>query len=157
MSRPTRRRELIGALPLALREVLARLMGLNQSIGGPLSLNTVELLCLDLVGRHGPITPGHLAEMCGIRPATITGILDRLEDDGWVQRERDAQDRRRVFVQARLERAPELLGRYGGMTRALREISSDYSDAELAVLLDFLTKVSEAGKNEAAVLQSEDD
>jgi DNA-binding MarR family transcriptional regulator len=94
--------------------------------------------------------------MCGLRPATITGVLDRLEAAGWVRRERDARDRRRVFVHARHERASELGHRLGGMRRALREISEGYNNEELALILDFLSKVSEAGKDETAALQSAD-
>ena len=139
-----------------MREALAQLTSFNQYVGGPLGLNNVEFLCVDLISRHEPITPGHLADICGLRPATITGVLDRLEAGGWVRRERDAQDRRRVLVHARRERASELGHRLGGMRRALREISKGYNDKELAVILDFLTKVSKAGKDQSAALQSAD-
>jgi MarR family len=57
------------------------------------SSGAVEFQCLDLVSRYEPITPGRLADLCGLRPVTVTGVLDRLETDGWVQRERDAKDR----------------------------------------------------------------
>jgi DNA-binding MarR family transcriptional regulator len=156
MSRATARREMTAALPLAMREALAHLTSFNHYVGKPLGLNNVEFLCVDLVSRHEPITPGQLAAMCGLRPATITGVLDRLEAGGWVRRDRDAHDRRRVLVHARGERASELGHRLGGMRRALREISEGYNDKELALVLDFLTKVSEAGKDQAAALQSAD-
>ena len=38
------------------------------------------------------------------------------------------------------------------MRRALRGISERYKDEELALILDFLNRVSEAGKDEAAAL-----
>ena len=156
MSRATTRREMTAALPLAMREALAHLTSFNQHVGRPLGLNNIEFLCVDLVSRHEPITPGHLADMCGLRPATITGVLDRLEAGGWIRRDRDAHDRRRVLVHARRERASELGHRLGGMRRALRELSEGYSDRELALILDFLTKISQAGKDQAAALQSAD-
>jgi DNA-binding MarR family transcriptional regulator len=146
------RAELTAGLPLAMRETLARLTSFNQCVGRPLGLNSLEFLCVDLINRHEPITPGRLAHMCGVRPATITGVLDRLETAGWVSRERDGQDRRRVLVHARHERASELGHRLGGMRRALREISERYEDDQLALILDFLNSVSEAGKDQAAAL-----
>jgi DNA-binding MarR family transcriptional regulator len=156
MSRAATRREMTADFPLAMRDMLAQLTSFNQYVGGPLGLNSIQYLCVDLISRHEPITPGRLAVMCGLRPATITGVLDRLEAAGWIRRERDDRDRRRVFVHARHERASDLGHRLGGMRRALREISEGYNDEELALILDFLTKVSEAGKNQTAVLQSAD-
>ena len=141
---------------MAIREALASLSTFNQCVGRALGLNPVEFQCLDLVGRHEPITPGRLADLCGLHPATVTGVLDRLEGDGWVERERDAKDRRRVFVRARRERAPELGRSLGGMRRALREISEGYTDEELALILDFLDKAADAGQIQAAVLRSAD-
>jgi DNA-binding MarR family transcriptional regulator len=145
------------ALFLGMREVLASLNTFNQSVGRPLGLNAVEFLCLDLVSRHEPITPGHLADLCGLRPATVTGVLDRLESDGWVKRERDAKDRRRVFVHALRERAPELGHRLGGMRRALREISEAYTEEQLALIMGFLNKAADAARAQAAALRSADE
>jgi DNA-binding MarR family transcriptional regulator len=156
LSREPSRRELTAALPLALRETLAQLSTFNQTVGTPLGLNAMEFLCLDLVGRHEPVTPGRLAAMCGLRPATMTGMLDRLEAGGWVVRERDAQDRRRVFVRAQHERAGDLGQRLGRMRRALRDISKDYSENELQLILGFLHSVSQAAMKEAEALRSAD-
>lgn len=156
MSNGTARQDPTAALFLAMREALASLNTFNQSVGRPLGLNAVEFLCLDLVSRHESITPGHLAELCGLRPATVTGVLDRLETDGWVRRERDAKDRRRVFVYPLRDRAPELAHRLGGMRRALREISEDYSEEQLALIMGFLGKSADAARAQAAALLSAD-
>jgi MarR family len=40
--------------------------------------------CLDLITRHGPLSPSAPARRAGLHPATMTGILDRLERGGWV-------------------------------------------------------------------------
>jgi DNA-binding MarR family transcriptional regulator len=57
------------------------------------------LECLDLIDRYGPLSPSALARRAGLHPATMTGVLDRLERDGWIVRERDPADRRGVLVQ----------------------------------------------------------
>ena len=69
---------------------------LNLHVGAHLDLKDVDLNCLDLLASHGPLSPTALARRAGLHPATMTGILDRLERGGWVARERDPSDRRAV-------------------------------------------------------------
>src|SRR3981189_3828357 len=90
-----RRRRLTAAIKQSLRALSIQLSLLNHQVGARLALNDVDLDCLDLVARHGPLSPSALAQRAGLHPATMTGILDRLERGGWVIRERDpaASDR----------------------------------------------------------------
>jgi DNA-binding MarR family transcriptional regulator len=129
-----------------LRDLSSQLSVLNRTVGEQLELKEVDLGCLDLVARSGPMTPSALARSAGLHPATMTGILDRLERAGWVARERDPDDRRAVLVRALRERAGQILGLYAGMNSALNRICAGYSDAELEVLADFLRRVAEAGR-----------
>ena len=90
------RGEVMGELTLALREVRGRLAGVLQSVGEHVDLGAVEMDFLDLISRKAPTTPGELATTTGLSPATVTGILDRLEEGGWIRRcllNRDFQDR----------------------------------------------------------------
>jgi DNA-binding MarR family transcriptional regulator len=82
----------------SLRDLNGQLSLLNQHVGGRLDLKAVDLACLDLLGRHGPLSPGALARRAKVHPATMTGILDRLERGGWIARDRDPADRRGVVV-----------------------------------------------------------
>jgi len=52
------------------------------------------------LGQDGPLTMGELARRVGITEKTITGLVDRLEEAGYLERERDRGDRR--IVRARL-------------------------------------------------------
>ncbi|MGZ4145082.1 MAG: MarR family winged helix-turn-helix transcriptional regulator [Actinomycetota bacterium] len=150
------RGELMGSLVLLLRDATGQLQGVSQGVGSKVGLSAVDIRCLDLISRVGPVTPGALAEMCRLSPATMTGILDRLEEDGWVRRERDPEDRRRIFVHGLHERVPELAQHFGGMLRSLSEIFAGYSVEELRLLLDFLTKVRDAGQGATAALHTSD-
>ncbi len=47
------------------------------------------------------MTAGRLAEVTGLTTGAITGVVDRLEKAGLVRRERDDDDRRKVFIVAR--------------------------------------------------------
>ena len=77
----------------------------------------------------------------------MTGILDRLEKNGWIARDREPADRRAVAIRALPDRAGELFRLYAGMNSAMDDICADYSEEELAVLSDFLRRSTSAGLN----------
>ena len=86
---PRRRGRLKAEIRDALRELTIQLAMLNRQVGAHLELRDVDLDCLNLLDRRGPLSPKELALQVGVHPATLTGILDRLERDGWVARDRD--------------------------------------------------------------------
>jgi len=143
----TRRRRLTAAIKESLRELTVQLSLLNHHVSAHVALNDVDLDCLDLINRHGPLSPSALARRAGLHPATITGILDRLERGGWVARDRDPSDRRAVAVRALRDRNAELFGLYAGMNASMDEICAGYTGSELEVLADFLRRTAGAGRD----------
>jgi DNA-binding MarR family transcriptional regulator len=141
-----RRRRLSAAIKASLRDLRSQLALLNHRVGAQLELKDVDLDCLDLIARHGPLSPSALARRAGLHPATMTGILDRLERSGWVARERDPADRRAVVVRARHERNAELFRLYAGMNAALDQICAGYNETELDLIADFLRRTANAGR-----------
>src|SRR6266849_2401130 len=142
-----RHRRLCTEIKDSLRELGIQLALLNHQVVAHLDLNDGDLHCLNITARYGPLSPSALARRAGLHPATITGILDRLERGGWVARERDPSDRRAVVVRARRERNPELMRLYSGMNSSMNEICAGYGDAELEVLADFLHRTVDAGRS----------
>jgi len=141
-----RRRRLTVAIKESLRELSIQLSLLNHHVGGHLELTDVDLACLDLIARHGPLSPSALARRAGLHPATMTGILDRLERGGWVARERDPSDRRAILVRALRDRGAQLIRLYAGMNTLMDEICAGYEDTELELLADFLRRTAHAGQ-----------
>lgn len=129
-----------------LRQLSLQLTLLNRQVVGHLQLNDADLSCLELLTRRGPLSPSALARLAGLHPATVTGVLDRLERGGWVARERDAADRRAVTVRALRDRDAELVRLYPGMNATMDEVFADYTDAELKLLAGFLRRTTEAGQ-----------
>jgi DNA-binding MarR family transcriptional regulator len=143
---PQRRRRSKAAIKKSLRALSIQLSLLNHHVGARLDLNDVDLDCLDLIARHGLLSPSALARRSGLHPATITGILDRLERGGWVARDRDPSDRRAVVVRALPGRTAELVRLYSGMNASMDKICARYGDKELEVVADFLRRTAEAGQ-----------
>jgi DNA-binding MarR family transcriptional regulator len=142
-----RRRRLTTAIKESLRELSNQLSLLNHHVGAHVELKDVDLDCLELINRHGPLGPSALARRAGLHPATVTGILDRLERGGWVARERDPSDRRAVVVRTRRDRGAELFRLYAGMNSSMDELCAGYADAELELLADFLRRTTDAGRD----------
>src|SRR6266498_2165984 len=141
-----RRRRLAAAIRESLRELASQLSLLNHRVGAQLDLRDVDLDCLDLIDRHGPLFRSvALARRAGLHPATMTGILDRLERGGWVARERDPSDRRAILVRALRDRGAQLIRLYAGMNTLMDEICAGYEDTELELLADFLRRTAHAG------------
>ena len=76
----------------------------QQAIADRLGLNTTDLMCLSFLSDTEPLTAGQLAEATGLTTGSVTVMIDRLEKAGYVQRERDPTDRRRVIVRPLTER-----------------------------------------------------
>lgn len=149
------RRRLSNAIKESLRELSIQLSLLNHHVGAQVDLKDVDLDCLDLINRHGPLSPSALARRAGLHPATMTGIIDRLERGGWVARDRDTSDRRAVLIRALRVRNSELLRHYSGMNTSMDQICAEYSDAELKLLADFLRRTAHAGRTATEELASD--
>jgi DNA-binding MarR family transcriptional regulator len=148
-------RRLTNGIKESLRELSTQLSLLNHQVGARLELRDADFDCLDVLSRYGSLSPGLLARRAGLHPATMTGVLDRLERGGWVVRERDPADRRAVNVRALPDRSGELIRLYGGMNGAMDELCAGYTDEQLEVIADFLRKTAAAGHEATEKLAEE--
>ncbi|WP_076592854.1 MarR family winged helix-turn-helix transcriptional regulator [Herminiimonas arsenitoxidans] len=79
------------------------------------NITSPQLVALLAIAELGPSTLRSIGRAIQLSPSTVVGIVDRLEEKGLVQRERDTRDRRNVFVavteagQAVLANAPSAL------------------------------------------------
>jgi DNA-binding MarR family transcriptional regulator len=144
-----RRRRLTAEVKDSLRALSNQLSLLNHQVGAQLDLKDVDIECLELITRHGPMSPTALSKRTGLHPATITGILDRLQRGGWATRERDpdATDRRAVTVRALRDRNKEMFQLYSGMNDTMDKLCSGYAENELELLAEFLRSTTDAGRD----------
>jgi len=89
----------------ALRMTGSLMQLVGQAAADRIGINATDLNCLNILSFSGSLTAGGLARATGLTTASITGVIDRLEQAGYVRRERDAKDRRRVVVHLVLDKA----------------------------------------------------
>ena len=143
------------ALEQALREVSGQSVLFSHAVADRLGMNPADLESLDILARNGPMTAGRLAELTGLTTGAITGLVDRLERRGYARREPHPTDRRSVIVQPLTETAEhDLTPSYAGMSQAMRELMSGYSDAELSVITDFLTRAAAITADQITAVRS---
>jgi DNA-binding MarR family transcriptional regulator len=137
------RRAIEAALDRALRETSAQSVLFSQAVADRVGMNPTDLESLDILARHGPITAGRLAELTGLTTGAITGLVDRLESRGYARREPHPTDRRSVVVRPLIDNAErDLAPSYAAMSKAMDELVSRYSDDELAVIADFMSRAA---------------
>ncbi|MEO8585855.1 MAG: MarR family transcriptional regulator [Acidobacteriota bacterium] len=134
---------LIWALDHGLQS-LSKRMQRNLGLTGP------QRVALRVLGRRPGISAGDLASILRIHPSTLTGILSRLEERGFVKRTRDPEDGRR----ARLSLTPR--GRAldipsaGTVEAAVKRVLSGVPAHRLRPAADLLAAVAAALLEESA-------
>jgi DNA-binding MarR family transcriptional regulator len=122
----------------AVRKTSALLQLVGLSAAERIGINLTDLNCLNILSFSGQMTAGELAKATGLTTASITGVLDRLEEAGYVRRERDAQDRRRVVVRLVPERAlSEVAPVFAPMLADWKRVAAAYTDDELRLIVRF--------------------
>jgi len=139
LSRPKARAALLQELEEAMRRSSAQGVLFGQTVANVAGISGSDLECLDFLNLEGRVTAGRLAEVTGLTTGAITGVVDRLEKAGFVRRERDETDRRKVFIATVPENVAQIGRYYVPMQAAMHKVWSSYSEAELHLLLRFAT------------------
>jgi DNA-binding MarR family transcriptional regulator len=137
---PDDRSLLLEGLLLAGRQVSTATIMFHQAIADRLGLNVTDHKCMGLLLMKGPLTAGELAGMTGLTTGAITAVIDRLERAGFVRREDDPRDRRRVIVHGVPKRCRDIERLFEPFATKCAELGVRYKDEELAVILDFMTR-----------------
>ena len=126
------------------REV-ARLLGVNET----------DLRCLEILIQEVPeATPRLLADRLGLTTGSVTSMLDRLEQAGYVTRSPHPSDRRKVIVRATetaTRRAWELIGPL--VAEGQQQLLTCYSADQLDVITDFLGRARELQQSHVELLR----
>jgi len=139
-----RRDEAVRDLKLNLRHFVVELLVSNFEAIADVGLNPTDIGSLCLLLLHGPAPAGRLAELTGLTTGAVTGVIDRLEEGGFVHREVDPADRRKVIVVTDPKRVDrDLFPHFPSLQRArLPAFYDDFSDAELERIAEFLARLT---------------
>jgi DNA-binding MarR family transcriptional regulator len=135
----TRRAELLAGLDAAQRDNGAQSVHFSEAVAERVGIHPTDLETLDLLYRRGPLSAGQIAAATGLRTASVTALIDRLEARGLAHRERDPGDRRKVLVEIDRERADkEIAPLYERLSARMADLLRQYTDDQLALIRDFL-------------------
>jgi DNA-binding MarR family transcriptional regulator len=115
----------------------------HATVARLLDLNPSDHKAMSVLERLGPMSAGEIARHTGLATASVTNLVDRLERKGFVRRVDDPRDRRRVVVEPVGERVVEAGRLFASTRRSLVRLYDDYSDRDLAVIADFLSRNAE--------------
>ncbi|MGA9361246.1 MAG: MarR family transcriptional regulator [Mycobacterium sp.] len=130
------------ALRNTLRQLRIELSISTRRVAAATGLNDSDLDVLDVMARYGAQSPTSLARRVGIHPATMIGVLTRLEKAGWVVRRPDVSDRRGVQVEP--SGFDRLTALYRDANERLDEIAEQFTPEAGEVILEYLDGVCAA-------------
>ncbi len=142
-------------LVAAIRATSTAAVLLHAAISDRINLSASDARVLDLLKRVGPLTAGELAKKTGLATASVTSLIDRLEERRFARRVRDPADRRRVIVEATSDRDGELAALYSPLATQTTAFLNRYDDAQLETIADFLERSAAGTHAHLAALAGE--
>jgi len=133
---------------ILVRELSKWIILFHSEVAASKGFTIQEFTCLESVHRSGSTTPGDLAKITGLTSGAITNIIDNLESKNFVYRERDKEDRRRVFIKPNKERQQEIEAMFEPMARNFDSLFSEYSKADLQLIMGCISKGVDILKNQ---------
>ena len=109
---------------------------------GEVGLSAAQWRLLFRVAKEEGLPQARLAELLEIEPISVSRMLDRMEEAGWLERRPDAEDRRvrRVYP---TPRAQAVYGRVRGMAHEVyAEALAGVPDADRATLIRTLETIA---------------
>ncbi len=146
-------RENIDSVLRSLRRVNLQGSCFGQTVAIRFGLSESDIETLEALIEMGATTAGRLSELTGLTSGAVTRVIDRLEQAGYVRRVPDPGDRRRVIVEVVTDKIAAVQSTLNRISTASAEEIGRYSEAQLELINDFLTKMEAITKEEAASLR----
>jgi len=137
----------------ALRQIIRSIDIHSRKLKSTYNTTTPQLICLGIINEHESSTVTRIAGQAYLSTSTVVGILDRLEKENLILRERDVNDRRLWNVtltkkgKALLKQVPSPL--HDGLLNALQNLPK-YEQANITASLLRIVNLMGAESVEAA-------
>jgi MarR family transcriptional regulator, organic hydroperoxide resistance regulator len=149
-----RRAELLDRLQRAAQRSTTDGILFHQAVADRVGLHVTDLRCLNLLAQSGPLTAGELGQQTGLgTTGAVTRMVDRLERAGYLRREVDPGDRRRVIIRPVPERLATLAPYYQGMAAGWSDLLAGYGERELQLFLDLFDRMHDLSQRQLADLR----
>jgi DNA-binding MarR family transcriptional regulator len=153
-----RQSELGGPVAWALRQVLLANRDAEQALARHLGLGLNDVTAMEhLLGAPEGLGPMDIAQRLGIRSASATVLVDRLEEAGHVTRAPHRTDRRRTVVRPTEHARAEIVKALLPLIAAVDDAASGLDEGEQAVVVRFLSRAADRIRVEAGKLEPAED
>ncbi|MEQ8176840.1 MAG: MarR family transcriptional regulator [Amphiplicatus sp.] len=127
---------------IALRRILRATEFSARSLARATGLTPSQLIVLNMVDHLGDATPTDLARNASLTLATMTTLVDKLEDRGFITRRRDEADRRRMLIRITKAGKKTLAESPDALQQQFQKRFEALADWEQASLIAALEKVA---------------
>lgn len=148
------REGLIDALVQEMPRYISASVRYQIAVADQLGMPLADVHALSALLELGPAGVRTLADLMGMTTGAVTRLVDRLEQGGFVRREPDPTDRRRVVLRVVPERVRDISRYYEPMGDRWQRQVEGYTDAELRFLVEFLRQGREHARVETAQLRA---
>ena len=146
------RRGATDAVLAAGRELSTAAVMFHEVLSERQGLSATETKALELLNRAGPLTAGELGAKSGLAPPTITSLVNRLEKKGYVRRQGDANDGRKVRIELIAEKLAGSAMLFADLVAQMEDLCSTFSVQELEAIARFLADAARRQHAAAAKL-----
>ena len=137
------------------RELSTHTVLFHETLAARLGIAPTDIKCIGVIGfSRRPVTAGDLVAATGLTSGAVTGIIDRLEHAGFVRRERDPDDRRRVIITPLPAAAQKVASLFDDLGKAMMKLASSLTDAELAAVERYMLECMKILRDETARLRT---
>ncbi len=152
MTRP--RKAILAELARVGREHSDATVLFHASIADKLSLHATDYKVLGILLQKGALSAGDIAQRTGLAAASVTNLIERLVKKKFARRVQDTTDRRRVLVEANVEKVSDNAKIFASTIRSLAELFERYNAEELEVIASFLAANAKRLREETVKLSA---
>lgn len=149
------KKELVESVLEAAKEQSAATVFFHMAMAEATGLCPSDHKALDMIMRRDGMTAGELSTETGLATASVTSLIDRLEERGYVRRVRGTRDRRRIKVEAVKDKIHEIRHQFVPLKMAASKRLNSFTESELETIRSYLRLSSELVRGEAVRLAEE--
>lgn len=148
MSTRNSRSELEKTAVQLFRKLGTRTVLFHQAAAQALGLFPTDLKSADILNEAGPMTAGELGKKTGLSTGSVTALVDRLEKAGYVAREKDPNDRRRVVIVPLTASKKHIKDLFRPLSESTMDLCREYTEEELELIFSFVGKAADIMEGE---------